>query len=117
MASILNFVKIAVILLILALIGYMGWQYIAMEIKVLQVKGDVDETLYGEIKNDEYIVLERTMEKLRERNIYLEYGDILIEKKQGSVHVEFSYTDSITIPVIKKSFYFEEKINTTVTPN
>jgi hypothetical protein len=113
----LNFIKIAVILLIIALLGYMGWQYIAIEIKAMQVKGDVDQTLYGEIRNDEYVVLERTLEKLKEKGIYLEYGDIMIEKTKGSVHVEFSYTDSITIPFIKKSFYFEEKINTTVTPN
>ncbi|MDD3803161.1 MAG: hypothetical protein PHW02_02085 [bacterium] len=111
-----NYIKAALILLVVALLGYMGWQYLVKEIKVLEVKGDIEKTLYGEIRSDEYVVMERTLEKLRERNIYLEYQDILIEKTQGRIHVEFSYTDSITIPFIKKSFYFEEKINTTVSP-
>jgi len=112
----LRFIKVLLILIILVLLGYMGWQFIVMKIKSLEVKGDVEETLFGEIKTDEYMVLERTIESLKKRNINLEHDDILIEKEQGSIHVEFSYTDSITIPFIKKSFYFEENINTTVNP-
>lgn len=111
-----SYVKAILILLVLVLLGYMGWQYIAIEIKVLEVKGDVDKTLYGEIRSDEYLVVERTIEKLKERGIYLDYGDIMIEKTRSSIHVEFTYTDSITIPFVKKSFYFEENINTTVSP-
>ncbi|MGE3062720.1 MAG: hypothetical protein AB7T10_03715 [bacterium] len=111
-----NNIKIVILLLVVALLGYMAWQYIAKEIKVMMVKGEVEKTLYGEIRSDEYVVQERTMEKLAERNIYLDYGDITIEKTGNSIHIEFSYTDSITIPFIKKSFYFEEQINTTVKP-
>lgn len=110
-------IKTAVILAILALLGYIGWQFIAMQIKTMQVESDVEETLYGEFKSDEYLVVERTIEKLKERGIEIEYSDIQIEKEKSFIKVEFSYTDSITIPFIKKSFYFIKDINAQVAPH
>ncbi|MEJ5306943.1 MAG: hypothetical protein ABIN35_01510 [candidate division WOR-3 bacterium] len=115
--KIIGFIKLGIFLLILVLLGYMGWQYLSMEIKNYQLVEQINKILYGEIRSDEYIVKDKVMEKLSEKGINLTYDDIIVTK-QGNVscNVQFSYVDSITIPVINKSFYFNKEINTTVTP-
>lgn len=114
--KILDLIKFAIFILIIGVLGYMGWQYMAMEIKNYQIKEEINRILYGEIRSDEYIVKDKVLEKLNKKGVNLTYDDLNVVKEKYSCHIEFTYIDSITIPVIKKSFYFEKEINTTVTP-
>lgn len=113
----MKIVKIVIVLAILALLGSLLWQFISINIKRMEVKGNVEEALFGEIKSDEYIVMEKIQELLAEKNITIPYEDIHIEKDGNKeIKVDFTYTDSITIPFILKSFYFDEEIQTIVSP-
>uniref|UniRef100_A0A7C3J5H2 DUF4845 domain-containing protein n=1 Tax=candidate division WOR-3 bacterium TaxID=2052148 RepID=A0A7C3J5H2_UNCW3 len=115
--KILGFIKLAIFLLIIALLGYMGWQYLSLEIKNYQLVEEINKILYGEIRSDEYLVKDKVMEKLSNKGINLTYDDVNITKNgYNSCHVDFTYVDSITIPLINKSFYFTKEVNTTVTP-
>ncbi|MDI6700791.1 MAG: hypothetical protein QME48_06110 [bacterium] len=115
--KILGFIKLAIFLLLIALLGYMGWQYLSIEIKNYQLVEEINKILYGEIRTDEYIIKDKIMEKLANKGINLTYDDVQITKKGNtSCKVEFTYFDSITIPVINKSFFFTKEVNTTVTP-
>ncbi len=114
--KIFGLIKLTIFILIVGLLGYSGWQYMVMEIKNYQIKEEITRVLYGEIRNDEYIVKEKVLEKLNKKGVNLTYDDLNVVKEEYSCHIEFTYIDSITIPIIKKSFYFEKEINTTVTP-
>ncbi len=115
MTKILKFVKIAVALAVIYLIAAIGWQFISMQIKMMNVRGDLEEVLYGEVRSDEYEVRDKIALKLDSMNVVPEKGEILVTKPdENSVIIKFAYTDSVTVPVIKKSFYFVKQIESSV---
>lgn len=113
MAKVFRFIKIAVTLVIVYLIGVIGWQFISMQVKHMNVRGNLKEIIYGEIRSDEYEVRDKVAYTLDSLGIVPENNEITVIKPNlNSVKIKFSYTDSVTIPVLKKSFYFLKEVET-----
>ncbi|MCK4524273.1 hypothetical protein KAU15_05040 [candidate division WOR-3 bacterium] len=112
MGKFLKYLKFAVILLILYLILNIGWQFISVQIKYTNVKGEMKEMLFGEIRSDEYEIAEKALNYLETQDIYIEYSDISIVKpKSNQIRVKFAYTDSVGIPFINKYFYLSKEVD------
>ncbi len=112
MKKFLTYLKFAVIILILYLIINIGWQFISVEIKYTNVKGEMKEMLFGEIRSDEHEITEKTHNYLKTQYIYIEYSDIsIIKPESNKIRVRFVYTDSIGIPFINKYFYVDKKVD------
>ena len=93
----------------------MLWQFISVSIKHANISGEVREFLFGEIKADESDIVERTMVLLEEQGIILEYSLITVLKPyNNSVHLNFTYTDSVGIPLINKYFYIDKEVDETI---
>lgn len=115
MSRILKWIKWAIIILIIYVAASMTWQLISLSVNNANISGEIREMLIGEIRADEYEVAERVLKFLKEKNIYLEYSELDISKpNSNAVHVHFTYTDSIGIPLINKYFYMDKEVDETV---
>lgn len=115
MSRILKWLKWIIIVAIIYTAASLGWQLITVSVNNANVSGKIRDMLVGEIRADEYELAEKVIEFLKESNIYLEYAELDISKpNSNSVHVRFSYTDSIGIPLINKYFYLEKEVDETV---
>ncbi len=117
MGRLIKLIKFALFILIAYLIISVGWQYISMKIEKAQLKGEMRELMFGQVRLDEYTIKDKLLQTLRSKDINLEYDELIVQKpSERSIYIDFTYTDSIVVPIINKVFYFDQKITTSVNP-
>jgi len=112
MVKLIKFLKFLITIAIIYLIVNVGWQFISMKVDNMRIKGEMKKFLFGEIKTDEYDIRAKAIDKLSQMGVKIQFDDIIVRKPTNhSIVVEFSYKDSVVIPVINKAYYFDQEIN------